>query len=273
MTVTKQPGLAGLQARMESEYGSRLMAQLPRLGWDPGRLAAYQAERLRVVLAAAIELYLTTKDADYMRTIEGMSDAIPKLPLTWPPTYSTRADGFWYGPPFLARLYGVLPDGALKDRVRDACRRAAEAQAQMASPRPWPFFWWHLQEWGNNGYILGRVFDAYYLERAVPGIFTVEQTVRDMLWVFGLHPVNDTVFVCDVGYPGPKCLYNGRLFGRFGSKPATVPGAVVPGMNGIPDMGMVVYEDRPGDFYHNEACIYTAASYIFAVNAMKKAGY
>ena len=55
MTVAKQPGLAGLQARMESEHGSRLMAQLPRLGWDPGRLAAYQAERLQVVLARTIE--------------------------------------------------------------------------------------------------------------------------------------------------------------------------------------------------------------------------
>ena len=55
MTATEHPGLAGLQARMESEYGSRLMAQLPRLGWDPGRLAAYQAERLRAVLARAIE--------------------------------------------------------------------------------------------------------------------------------------------------------------------------------------------------------------------------
>jgi len=40
---------------MESEYGNRLMAQLPRLGWDAGRLAAYQAGRLRPVLARAIE--------------------------------------------------------------------------------------------------------------------------------------------------------------------------------------------------------------------------
>jgi phenylacetate-CoA ligase len=55
VTVTKQPGLAGLRARMESEYGSRLMAQLGRLGWDAGRLAAYQAGRLRVLLGRAVE--------------------------------------------------------------------------------------------------------------------------------------------------------------------------------------------------------------------------
>ena len=55
MTVTKETGLAGLQARMESEFGSRLMAQLPRLGWDATRLAAHQTERLRILLAAAIK--------------------------------------------------------------------------------------------------------------------------------------------------------------------------------------------------------------------------
>ncbi len=53
MTVTSDAGPAGLQARMESEFGARLMAQLPRLGWDAGRLAAHQTERLRALLAAA----------------------------------------------------------------------------------------------------------------------------------------------------------------------------------------------------------------------------
>ena len=241
-----------------------------------------------MVLAAAIELYLTTKDPDYLHYIQGMSDAIPKLPLTWPAAYSTQQGNFWYAPPFLARLHPLLADGELRDRVRDACQRAAETQVQLSSPRPWPFFWWHLQDWGSNGYCLSRVFDSYYLERvvpatsplsggdaqhAVPGAFTVDESVRDMLWVFGLHPLSDVVFVCDIGYPGPRYLYNGRLHGRFGAKPASVPGAVVPGMGGVPDAGMIVYDDRPGNYYHNEACIYTAASYIFAVNALKHAGY
>jgi phenylacetate-CoA ligase len=55
VTVTKEAGLAGLQARMESEFGSHLTAQLPRLHWDATRLAAHQTERLRILLAAAIE--------------------------------------------------------------------------------------------------------------------------------------------------------------------------------------------------------------------------
>jgi phenylacetate-CoA ligase len=55
MTVTTEPGPLGLQARMESEFGPRLMAQMPRLGWDPAQLAAHQTERLRALLATAME--------------------------------------------------------------------------------------------------------------------------------------------------------------------------------------------------------------------------
>jgi phage shock protein PspC (stress-responsive transcriptional regulator) len=46
MTVTAEPGLAGLQARTQAELAPRLMAQLQRLNWDAERLAAHQAERL-----------------------------------------------------------------------------------------------------------------------------------------------------------------------------------------------------------------------------------
>jgi len=55
MTVTTESGLAGLQARIESEFGPRLAAQLPRLGWDAGQLASHQTDRLRILLARAIE--------------------------------------------------------------------------------------------------------------------------------------------------------------------------------------------------------------------------
>jgi phenylacetate-CoA ligase len=55
MTVTAEPGLAGLQARTQAELAPRLMAQLQRLNWDAERLAAHQAERLRALLARAIQ--------------------------------------------------------------------------------------------------------------------------------------------------------------------------------------------------------------------------
>jgi phenylacetate-CoA ligase len=55
MTMTAEPGLAGLQARTQAELAPRLMAQLQRLNWDADRLAAHQVERLRALLARAIQ--------------------------------------------------------------------------------------------------------------------------------------------------------------------------------------------------------------------------
>ena len=53
--MTEATGLADLQARTQTEFGPRLAAQLARLDWDADRLADHQAERLRTLLAWAIE--------------------------------------------------------------------------------------------------------------------------------------------------------------------------------------------------------------------------
>jgi endoglucanase len=226
------------------------------------------------VAAAAAELYMTTKDPAVLSRLDGMAPTIASLQVNWPARYSTAPGNFWYAPPILARLYPRLPEGKLKDAVLTLCQRAARQQVELSSPRPWPYYSWHFGQWGSDGHIVNRVFDAYYLEKVVPGVFTVKDSLRDMYWLFGLHPVNSVVFVCDIGYPGPRHLYNGRLFGLYGrDKESSVPGAVVPGMSSVADAGMLVFNDMPGNYFNDEACIYTAASYVFAVNALKACGY
>jgi hypothetical protein len=44
-------------------------------------------------------------------------------------------------------------------------------------------------------------------------------------------------------------------------------------MGGFWYSGVVGYIDEYGWYGHNEACIYTAAQYIFAVNAMRAMGF
>mgnify|MGYP005663375581 CR=1 FL=1 len=100
-----------------------------------------------------------------------------------------------------------------------------------------------------------------------------EIVLRNMLWVFGLHPTCDTVFVCGLGFPEPKYHYSSHLHQLFGYKPASIPGAVVPGIGGFWNSGVIAYIDEHGNYGHNEACIYTQAAYIFAVNAMKAMGF
>jgi hypothetical protein len=192
----------------------------------------------------------------------------PKLGyfIPWQMCHATGTEGFWCSPPFLARLYPHLKNGELKRQIARACQRAAEAQVRMASPRPWPIHDWGLGNSGNASQSVNRVFDAYWLSRVVPDTSMMEDALRGMFWVFGPHPVND------IGYPGPKCLYSARVAGLYGIKPASIPGAVVPGPTVLSGAGMRVYRDECNDHLHNEAGISEQAPCIFAVNALKKAG-
>jgi len=236
-------------------------------GWQP------QHGRDGMVAAAAIELYLTTKDERYVDFLNGMAEAIRNLEVTWPALYETGVGGFWYAPPFLARIYPLLGEGPLKEAALTACRHGVAQQADQSRPRPWPYRWWHFGQWGNTGHCLARVFDAYYLSRVLPDEVRMEDVLPDMYWIYGMHPLSDVVFVCGLGYPEPRYVYNGRLHGLYDGRPASVSGAVVPGIGGLTGGGVLVYDDAPGNYGSNEACIYTAASYVFAVNALKKAGY
>jgi phenylacetate-CoA ligase len=55
MTTTTGTGLDALRARYGEAFGARLPGHIQRLPWDAGRLAAHQRERLRALLACAIE--------------------------------------------------------------------------------------------------------------------------------------------------------------------------------------------------------------------------
>jgi phenylacetate-CoA ligase len=55
MTTTTGAGLDALRARYGEAFGTRLPDHIQRLPWDAGRLAAHQRQRLRALLACAIE--------------------------------------------------------------------------------------------------------------------------------------------------------------------------------------------------------------------------
>jgi phenylacetate-CoA ligase len=55
MTTATGTGLDVLRARYGEAFGTRLPGHIQRLPWDAGRLAAHQRERLRALLACAIE--------------------------------------------------------------------------------------------------------------------------------------------------------------------------------------------------------------------------
>jgi hypothetical protein len=226
-----------------------------------------------MAIAAAVELYLTTGEEEYLAVVRELADVLRELKFDWPLPRDTGPGGFWYSAPFLARIHPHLPAGETRDIVLEACRRAARGKAERTGQRPWPFHWWHFGQWGNSMTCTSRAFDTYWLTRVAPDLLPPELVQRNMLWLFGLHPTCDTAFVCGLGLPEPQHHYSIHLHELFGYEPASIPGAVVPGMGGFWHSGVIAYMDRKGNYGHNEACIYTAAQYIFAVNAMRSFGY
>jgi len=230
-------------------------------------------ERDAMVMAAAIELYLTTHEAGYLDIVRGLAGSLPELEFKWPLPRRTGNARFWYCPSFLVRLHQALPDGELKATLEATIRRAAQVQAGVAAVRPWPFYWYDFGKWGNSGVCTARAFDTYWLSKVAPDLLPPSSALRAMMWLYGLHPAGDTTFVTGLGLPGPQHLYSSHLHALFGYEPAGVPGALVPGMGGFWRAGVLSYMDEHGNYGHNEACIYTQAQYVFAVNAMKAMGF
>jgi hypothetical protein len=184
----------------------------------------------------------------------------------------TNCGGFWYAAPFLARLLPRLAEGELKEAVLAALRRALGVLNARLAKRPFPMDWWDFQEWGNNGSFLGYLFDAYWLGKALPDKLSFRQALPCAYWLFGLHPLNDFCFLFGTGLPEPRYLYSGPLLNRFGEQPASVPGAIVPGINRYDPCHLLAYRDIPGEYRNGEACIYDAAIGLFDLLALEKLG-
>ncbi|MEW6364118.1 MAG: hypothetical protein AB1714_05720 [Acidobacteriota bacterium] len=160
----------------------------------------------------------------------------------------------------------------MKDAVHAALSRAVDSLRSRFALRPFPVRPWEIGDWGNNGELLGYVFDAYWLSKVFPARMRFADALGCAYWLFGLHPVNDFTFVFGTGLPEPKYLYSGILQVRFGSKPASVPGAVVPGISSYSRGYLLDYRDRPQEYRNGEACIYDAAVFLFVMLALKSFG-
>jgi hypothetical protein len=227
--------------------------------------------REQMISAAAIELYLTQPDPAYLQTLEQFTAYFEHLPTEWPAsTIGSQQSNFWYVPSFLARLYPHLPDGTLKTSIRTALEDAADLLDQLSAPSPFPFMAdWPYSDWGEVGTYVSGINEAYWLQKVLPDRIRLSDLFPAAYWVYGLHPVNDFTLVFGSGLPEPRYHYSSILHVRFGSAPASVPGAVVPGIATLTEARLLYYLDQPETYRNNEACIYDAASFLFAMLALE----
>ncbi len=231
--------------------------------------------RDQAVAAALAELYLTTGDPAYLRELEAMADKIANIDLEYPAKRESSCATFWYAPPMLARLIPKLPEGKLKAACLSTCRRAAKYHASLLTGRPWAGHYTDFGKLGSAHTPPTRVYDAYWISKVAPDIVSTDMAVLPMLWLYGMHPFSDVAYVSGVGLDGPKHVHGGHLSHLFRPEKGSIPGALVPGMTAVrpyvPDNVLYYLDD--GNVANTEYTIAGMTRYLFAVNAMKKAGY
>jgi len=227
------------------------------------------------VAVALGELYMTTGDAAYLRELEAMTDKIRNLDLAYPAKRESSGASFWYAPPVLARLAQRLPEGGLKAACVDTCRRAARFHSERLSGRPWAGHYTDFGKLGNTAAPHVRAFDAYWISQVAGDVVSVDKAVLPMLWTYGLHPFSNVAFVSGIGLDGPKHIFSLHLRQVYKPELGTVPGAPAPGITAVnpyfPDN--VLYYFDEGNVPNGECTIAETTLYLFAVNAMKKAGF
>ncbi len=243
------------------------------------RNTAYFYERTigrdQAVAGALAELYMTTGDAAYLRDLEAMADKIASIDLEYPAKRESGCSSFWYAPPILARLIPKLPEGKLKAACLSTCRRGAKYHAQLLRDRPWPGHYTDFGKLGSAHVWPTRVYDTYWISKVAPDILSLDKAVMPMLWLYGFHPFSNVSYYAAPGLDGPKHIHGGHLSYLFRPEQGAIPGALVPGMTAVrpyvPDNVLYYLDD--GNVANTEYTIAGMTRYLFAINAMKKAGY
>jgi hypothetical protein len=231
------------------------------------------AGRDGMVLAAAAELYIASTDPQYLEILEAMVPNIDNLAVETPAPRWSRESGLWYAAPSLARLHSYLSDGPLKTSIEGYLARAAKEKKAYLDQRPWPFSPQDIGVRGVNTVALAQVFDAYWISRVVPDELQVADSMPAFEWVVGMHPVGGKVFVTGIGFDAPEHHFNANIHGRVRSLKAATPGAVMPGVSRLPGNDLLVYADLPLKPQHHDARIADQALWLFAVHALKDAGF
>jgi hypothetical protein len=234
---------------------------------------AVAAGRDSMLVAAAAELYMATKDEELLTLLESLKEKVRAIGFEEPAPRWSGDSGFWYAGPSLARLSLELPEGELKSAVSTYLDAAAETRKSELNRSPWPFSESDLGATGVNGIAAAQIFDAYWLSKAKPEIITTADALPALEWIMGNHPVSGRAFVTGIGYAAPTHLFNANIHGRVRNFQAVVPGALMPGVGRLSGNSLLVYADLPLRPQNHDAQTADQALWIFAVHAMCEAGF
>lgn len=197
-------------------------------------------------LDAAVQLLLATGKARYAEAIATLWPAIDER-------FGANA----------AAVAQVLPklDGSFRAKFRDrAGRFKAEREAMVAeNPYGVPIT---RGGWAGNSAVVGMATTSYWLHKAFPDLFGIEDTLQGLNYLYGTHPDSNLSFVSAVGTQSKQVAYgNNRADFSF------IAGGVVPGVLVLKPDFPENKEDWPFLWGENEYVIDLGARYMFLVHA------
>jgi hypothetical protein len=218
---------------------------------DTSRFAI--AFRRNTEMAAALQLYITTKDEKYAKRFK---EAIwPALDRSVMLGMKTALLAY----PYMDKDYQIkLKDYVLKYKVVcDDYSKQNPYGVPMATGG-----------WGGNSGVINFATTNYYANKFFPDVISAEYVFKGLNYIFGCHPYSNISFVSSVGTKSKKVTYgNNRADFTF------IAGGVVPGILILKPDFPENKEDWPFLWGENEVTVGICADYIFlsgAVNEMIK---
>jgi len=203
-------------------------------------------------MAAALQLYITTKDKEYsMRFLE----------LLWP-----SLDKSVVGRGEILLALQALPylDNDFKTKLRGYIVKYKETIDGYSKENPYgvPIT---TRGWGGNSFVISFAITNYYANKAFPDIISPEYVFKGLNYIFGCHPYSNISFVSAVGTRSKEIAYgNNRADFTF------IAGGVVPGLLLFKPDFLENKEDWPFFWGENEYVIDICSAYVFLSNAVNE---
>jgi endoglucanase len=198
--------------------------------------------------AAALQLYITTKDARYSKRFEELIWPMLDSALAW--NIATAAKAV----PYMPQEY--------RSRLEKYAQRYKEDIEKLDQQNPYgvPI---GTRGWAGDYELINWSIGNYYLNRIFPNIIGPEYVYRGLDYLFGCHPYSNISFVAGVGTRSKK-----RTYGNNRADFSFIAGGVVPGVLLLKPDFLENKEDWPFLWGENECVIDICAAYIFLSNAV-----
>lgn len=200
--------------------------------------------------AAALQLYITTKDEEYATAFK---EAI------WPALDRSVMFGM------TTALQAVeYMDDEYKTKLRPYVikYKAACDEFSLQNPYGVPIA---TGGWGGSSGVVSFAITNYYAHKVFPEVMSPEYIYRGLNYIFGCHPYSNISFVSSVGTKSKKITYgNNRADFSF------IAGGIVPGILVLKPDFPENKEDWPFFWGENEVTVGGCADYIFLAAAVSR---